>query len=265
MTQHPAALPPSQYRDSRHLAARARLSARYGNVGWFAWVASRLALPEGAAVLDVGCGPGWFWAVPSVRLPSTVRLTLTDLSYGMVQEARCRVLDTGRFARSDGCQADAALLPFADAQFDAVLAMHMLYHLAEPDRAIAEMARVVRPGGRLFVTTNGIGDMAALHRLRAAVFGGDAIDPGAGYFGLKQAEKVLRARFVGVERDVLRDVYRVTDPEDVFAYLMSMPPGIDASTEQQDVLRRRIDEAFAAGGGVLELNRETGLVTATAP
>lgn len=265
MTQHPAALPPSQYRDSRNLAARARLPLRYSNVSWFAWVAARLALPEGAAVLDVGCGPGWFWAAPSVWLPSTVRLTLTDLSHGMVHEARRRVLDTGRFARIDGCQADAACLPFAGAQFDAVVAMHMLYHLAEPDRAVAEMARVVRPRGRLFVTTNGIGDMVALGRLRAAAFGGDAIDPGAAYFGLEQAEKVLRARFAEVERSVLRDVYRVTDPEDIFAYLVSMPPGIDASTEQRVALRRRIDDAFAASGGVVELNRESGLVTATVP
>jgi len=49
---------------------------------------------------------------------------------------------------------DAQWLPFADASFDCILAMHMLYHVPDRDLAIAEMRRVLRPGGVLLALTN---------------------------------------------------------------------------------------------------------------
>jgi SAM-dependent methyltransferase len=49
---------------------------------------------------------------------------------------------------------DAQALPFADGSFDAALAAWMLYHVPDLDRALAELARVLRPGGRLVAVTN---------------------------------------------------------------------------------------------------------------
>jgi ubiquinone/menaquinone biosynthesis C-methylase UbiE len=147
-----------QYSDSRKLAARARLHQEYtiAETPWFPWVAARLPLATGNRVLDVGCGPGWFWAAAAGVVPEGLALTLVDLSPGMVQEAmeRCWPLN---FASVEGQQADAAALPFADNSFETVIAMHMLYHVPEPATAIAEMHRVLKPGGSLAVTTNGIG------------------------------------------------------------------------------------------------------------
>ncbi|MBP0574103.1 methyltransferase domain-containing protein, partial [Mycobacterium tuberculosis] len=57
----------------------------------------------------------------------------------------------------------------APAGFDAVVAMHMLYHLADPAVGIAEMARVLKPGGTLLVTTNGVDNMRELYALAAAL------------------------------------------------------------------------------------------------
>ncbi len=65
------------------------------------------------------------------ELPEKLDLTLSDFSPGMVQEAveRCQPLP---FASVTGQQADASALPFEDGSFDAVIAMHMLYHLPDP-------------------------------------------------------------------------------------------------------------------------------------
>ncbi len=81
-----------QYGDSRKLAARARLHTEYtiAETGWFPWVAAQLPLKSRDRVLDVGCGPAWFWAATAGLLPEDLQLTLADLSSGMVDEAVAR-------------------------------------------------------------------------------------------------------------------------------------------------------------------------------
>lgn len=76
----------TQYSDSGKLAARARLARDFvqAEVPWFTWVARHLALAAGGDVLDVGCGPAWFWPEAARVLPQHLSLTLLDQSHGMV-------------------------------------------------------------------------------------------------------------------------------------------------------------------------------------
>lgn len=250
-----------QYGTSEKLAARARLVRKYtvSEVGWFPWIARQLPLNQGDHVLDIGCGPGWFWSSIRDDLPEQLTLTLCDLSEGMVQEAveRCEVLS---FKSVTGQQADAAAIPFADNSFDAVIAMHMLYHVPNPAGAIAEMYRVLKPGGFLAVTTNGIGDMQKIYQL-ATVFGSPPHNPVASVFGFDHAQKLMQAQFGNVTMAVHPSQLRVTDPEDVFLALTSYPPGDEAKDTQLDNLRIAIAKAFEAGNGVLETEKQFGLFT----
>lgn len=248
-----------QYGDSRKLAARARLNREYtvAEIGWFPWVARQLPVKAGDHVLDVGCGPGWFWAAVAHELPERLHLTLSDLSPGMVTEAveRCRPLP---FAAVTGREADAAALPFEDGSFDGVIAMHMLYHLAEPSQAIAEMHRVLKPGGSLAVTTNGAGNMREMFEL-TTVLGSPPIDPGGAAFGYDDAKRLLNAQFGNVTMTQHPARLRVTESEDVFLALTSYPPGDAAEEVQLTAFRKAIAAAFQAGGGVLDTEKETGL------
>lgn len=252
-----------QYSDSQKLAARARLHQESTVAGtpWFPWVAERLGLSGGEAVLDIGCGPGWFWAASAEVVPHDIALTLADQSAGMVEEAlgRCRAAG---FAKAEGRQADAMALPFADQSFDVVVAMHMFYHLSDQPAAMAEMHRVLKPGGRLVVTTNGRENLTGLYALTAA-FGSGAVDPAAEAFGFERAEALMRAQFGAVLIEEHPAVLRVTEPETVFLALTSYPPGDRASAEQLAAFQAAIDAAFAAGGGVLEVRKQAGVFVAT--
>ena len=254
-----------QYGDSRKLAARARLHEAYSiaETAWFPWVAERLPLAPGATVLDIGCGPGWFWAGAAAQLPAALDVTLADLSPGMVREGveRCSALEFGSFR---GIQADAVALPFEAGRFDAVIAMHMLYHVPEPAAAIAEMYRVLKPGGSLAVTTNGLDNLRGLYELGAA-FGGAPHDPAAAAFGYDSAERLMRAQFGNVTMHAYPASLRITEPEDVFLALTSYPPGDGASAAQLDDFRMAIARAFEAGNGVLAVEKETALFLSRKP
>lgn len=94
-----------------------------------------LAQARPARVLDVGCGDGRL-----VSLYAAPEVVCVDSSAAAVEATAARGLD----ARL----ADATGLPFQDGTFDVVTANHVLYHLPDPEAAIAEIARVLRPGGR---------------------------------------------------------------------------------------------------------------------
>ncbi len=248
-----------QYSDSSRLAARARLHRDFtvAETPWFEWLSPHLELKDGQHVLDVGCGPGWFWEAIAGSLAAKLDLTLLDQSKGMVEEAmgRCGRL---RDWSVRGVEADAKALPFGDGTFDTVVAMHMLYHVPDPAAAIAEMHRALKPGGLLAVTTNGAGNLRELYAL-TTTFGGAPTEPVAATFGFDTAEHLMRKAFGNVTHAMHPASLRVTDPEVVFLALTSYPPGSEASSAQLDAFRNAIDAAFAKGHGVLAADKEMGL------
>jgi SAM-dependent methyltransferase len=96
------------------------------------------------SVLEVGCGEGELAERMTRELSADV--VAVDQSERMVELASARGVD----ARV----ADVQELPFDDESFDVAVAAWMLYHVSDLDRATAELARVLRPGGRLVAVTN---------------------------------------------------------------------------------------------------------------
>jgi SAM-dependent methyltransferase len=118
---------------------------------FFGPIAGRVVAPllaaasvgAGTRVLDVATGPGWVAARAAERGASVVGV---DVAEAML--ARARSAHPGLDFR----RADAHELPFADACFDAVVGNFAIMHLARPERAVAQCARVLRPGGALALT-----------------------------------------------------------------------------------------------------------------
>jgi len=117
----------------------------------------------GRDVLDVGCGDGTY-AVAAAR--AGARVTAVDRLAAAVEAARRNAADAA--VPLELRVADALALPFPGERFDVVLAVTVLCFVPEPRRAVAEMARVLRPGGVLVLGELGRWSMwAAWRRLRA--------------------------------------------------------------------------------------------------
>jgi ubiquinone/menaquinone biosynthesis C-methylase UbiE len=102
----------------------------------------------GERVLDVGSGPGLLACAIAERVAPTGTVAGVDISEPLLAWARAQ----GPVGLSvDYRHGDATSLPFAAASFDAVLSTQVLEYVADVDAAIAELARVVRPGGRILV------------------------------------------------------------------------------------------------------------------
>ena len=122
-----------QYKDSSNLDARVAIHQRFStnSYGWFNWVFDALSkLPADAKILELGCGPGYLWKENISRIPAGWRITLSDLSSGMLDAAWRNLVVTGRAFKFE--EIDAQSIPYPDETFDAVIANHMLYHV--PDR-----------------------------------------------------------------------------------------------------------------------------------
>ena len=215
--------------------------------------------PTDARVLECGCGTGSFWSNP--ELPRSLSLTLTDLSAGMVDAATNGARANG-FRRVDGQETDVQSLPYADESFDIVVANHMLYHVPDPDRAIAELARVMRADGVVVAATNGYGHMREINDALAEVFG-DHREQLYEVFGIDSGEARLRESFSSVAWHAFDNDLIVDDPAPVVNYGLSFPPGETATTNQQAEFADAVQRRFI--GGRLRIRTRTGVFVSRGP
>jgi SAM-dependent methyltransferase len=136
-----------------------------------------------ARILEVGPGTGELAGRLQAELGAAV--VAVDISERMVELTRARGVEA--------IVADVQDLPFPDGSFDCAVAAWMLYHVPDVERGIAELARVLRPGGRLVAVANGADHWDGLRELVADVRGEMC-------FTAENAEELLRASFASVVR-----------------------------------------------------------------
>ncbi len=110
-----------------------------------------LAAGAGERILDVGAGLGDMTVVIARQVGSDGVVHALDLSAGLLHRARDLVRESGVSDRVATEVGDARRLPYGDGRFDAVFCRWLLLHVSDPARVVAEMRRVVRPGGRVLL------------------------------------------------------------------------------------------------------------------
>ena len=229
------ALVASEYADESRLRRRA---AGYAGAG--TREDARIPLVDAVVaasprrVLEVGCG--WGELAEWIARETGAEVVAVDLSPRMVELARERGIDA--------TVADVQALPFADGKFDLVVAAWMLYHVPDLDRGLAEIARVLRPGGTFVASTN---SRLHLHELRELVGSG----PSTLKFSREDGEEHLRPHFASVDRIDVDGVLELTDREGVEDYVsasISMSPFIANLPQHIDLpfVARRGSSVFVA-------------------
>lgn len=248
-----------QYRTAENLDARIRFHDRFSTNPrrWPGWVFDRLRLGLQARVLEIGCGSGTLWQENRSRVPAGWTVVLSDFSPGMAARAR-RNLPSFPVAALD-----AQDLPFPTARFDGVIANHMLYHVPDRPRALSEIRRVLRPGGRLYAATGGRDQFRELIDLVRRFDPGLDMWEGQGpdSFLLDTGEEQLAPWFSDVLLHRYDDSLLVTEAEPLVDYVASkvaLPAGRRAA------FARFVEEEMRRRGGELRIGKDYGLFEARA-
>ncbi|HEX4090147.1 MAG TPA: methyltransferase domain-containing protein [Trebonia sp.] len=263
----PAYLRDVQYRTDANLAARQSIYAyQRPHVDLQARVIDLAAPAPGQTVVDVGCGNGAYLA-ELARRGFAGRVLGLDMSSGMLTAARDRLAAVGSPASAEPgggaalLAADATALPLRDGAADLTLALHMLYHVPDPSRAVRELRRVTRPGGRVVIVLN---DGDHLRELRAIVAEarGDEVRSQGERLRLDDGEDLLRPYFSSVARHDFVSELRIPGPGPIADYARSMS-GTQHSADPERIVAAVAARFPAAPGAVLTVTTHTGCLIGT--
>lgn len=213
----------NQYQNASNISARIHLHHLYSQnqKGWFPWIYEQLEICPGMRILETGCGDGTLWMENMDRIPQNVEIMLSDLSEGMLRDARRAVgAEDHRFSYQ---VADCQRLPFEDGSFDLVIANHVLFYCGDIRKVCCEVLRVLKPGGRFVCSAYGQNHMK---EVSALVQGFDdrivlSADKLYDRFGMENGADILSEHFARCEWIPYEDCLVVPKPEPLISYVLS--------------------------------------------
>ena len=213
----------TQYQNASNISARINLHRldSQNEQGWFPWLYGQTGLRRGMKVLEAGCGDGTLWTDNRERLPQGVEIVLSDISEGMLRDARRAVGSSdGRFSYR---VFDCHQIPYEEARFDLVIANHVLFYCEDIRQVCREVSRVLKPGGRFLCSTYGKNHMKEVSQL---VQGFDdrivlSADKLYGRFGMENGAGILEEYFSECSWKKYEDCLVVPKPEPLISYVLS--------------------------------------------
>lgn len=212
----------SQYQNSSNISARIRLHSLYSKnkQGWFPWLFEQCHIKDNIKILEIGCGSGALWAENKDKLPITVSITLSDISEGMLRDAKREIgnLDNRFSFHSFDCHE----IPYPDSSFDLVIANHVLFYCDIP-KVCREVQRVLKPGGTFLCSAYGSAHMEEISNLvqefdSRIILSGEKLYE---KFGKENGKSLLSPYFSNISWKLYEDYLEVDTPEPLIDYILS--------------------------------------------
>ncbi len=216
----------TQYQNANNITSRIRLHSMYSQnkQGWFPWVYEQCDIGPGMRILEIGCGNGSLWAENKALLPETnIAITLSDISRGMIRDARRTLLDNNKDTRFSFQIFSGEQIPYDDASFDLIIANHVLFYCENINDVCHEVRRVLKSSGRFVCSTYGSNHMKEITDLvqefdpRIVLSGDKLYDQ----FGLQNGESILQRQFQSIETRLYPDELIVDQAEPLMEYILS--------------------------------------------
>jgi SAM-dependent methyltransferase len=156
---------------------------------------------------------------------------------------------------------DVQSIPFEEETFEAILANHMLYHVPDRPKGIAEIKRVLKPGGRLFATTVGKDHMKEMMDWYRQVHTGNVWESLANPFLLENGLEQLAPFFSEVNISRYEDNLQVTELEAIMAYIRSGIRVKELSEKELANLQLHLQQELKKNGRIF-ISKDSGLFEA---
>ena len=213
-----------QYKNGENLNIRISLHEQYSQnkKGWFPWLLEQMDFDGARRILEIGCGNGQLWKKAEPSVLKGKYICLSDLSDGMIRDAAENLGEEKAFC-FDFRTLDCQKLPFPDAEYDRIIANHVLFYVQNLSRGLQEISRVLSDDGVFYCSTYGKGHMKEITDLVQEFDPQINLSEVALYtiFGLDHGEKQLKPYFGSVEKRIYEDSLWVDRPEPLLDYILS--------------------------------------------
>lgn len=220
-----------QYKNAENVSARIRLHKEYSinKQGWFPWILEQCNLKEGIKILEIGCGNGALWTENIEKIPKGMEVVLSDISDGMLRDARRVVLDlVSEHPSLEEEQFsfqvfDCKEIPFKENSFDLVIANHLLFYCDDVEQVCREVKRVLKEEGKFVCSTYGRKHMKEITELVQTFDSRILLAAENLYerFGLENGGDILKQVFSEVDFRRYEDYIELNKPELLLEYILS--------------------------------------------
>ena len=243
-----------QYAAADKLNLRISIHEKYSTnrQGFAEWLASHYRIEDGMSVLELGCGTGGMWMGKHALIKKCSRVVLSDLSEGMLEQAKRNLRDLSGIEYRT---IDIQDIPYEADRFDVVIANMMLYHVPDLPKGLEEVRRVLKENGSFYCATYGEhGMMAYISSLFASYGVSDCTNRA---FTLQNGVEKLSPFFSEVARYDYEDSLRITKVEDMVSYIRSTMGMAEWNRIPADTLIAVLKEHMS--DGVLVVPKEYGM------
>ena len=214
----------NQYQNASNISARINLHSIYSQnqQGWFPWIFENLELKPGMKVLEIGCGDGSLWKDNLSDIPEDVQIVLSDISEGMLRDARRTVsVDENHFTFHEVDVSN--LSEYEDELFDLVIANHVMFYCDNIEKACREICRVLKRGGKFICSTYGNNHMKEVSEMVQGFDERIVLSAEKLYerFGRENGAAILKKSFSQIHWKMYDDKLLVTEPEPLISYVLS--------------------------------------------